>query len=777
MPDFMNVGKSVEKIDSLALAVGAERFTDDFDTGNPLHAALLYSTEPHAEIREIHTAAAEKVDGVVDILHHGNVPRVLHTTAGQGYPEPSPYDRVLFDRVVRFVGDRVALVAAETPEAAREALGKIKVEYKPLEPLFDMEHARDDTSPRLHRDDEHAKIPVVYQPEENLAAEVLMEFGDLDRGFSEADFIVEQIYHTQYISHCAIEPHAVQACFDERGRLVIISTTQVPFHARRIVSRLTDIPIARIRVIKPRIGGGFGGKQEVFLEPLVALVAWRNRRAAKIVLSRREVFVTARTMHPIRIRLKTGVMHDGRITAMEMDGLLNAGAYAPHALTVLSNLGSKTLPMFNKIENMTFHGRSVYTNLPMGGAYRGYGATQGYFAFNQQVDMIARKTGQDMLEYIKAWHIQEGETSRVFEALGEGKKGVAQSVGSCRLDECIERGAEAIGWYQKRDRHAETGADLVRGVGAAVSMQGSAIPRIDMASAYMKMNEDGSFNLAVGATDIGTGSDTILAQIAAEVLRVPVDKIIVYSSDTDHTPFDSGAYASSTTYLSGAAVEKCAREIEEQILERGALLLEADRQNLGLEDGSAADRSTGSEVTYREICESSLYGRDQFQIQAAASQTTDLSPPPFMAQFAEVEVDRRTGRVNVVKLVSAVDCGQPINPVLVEGQVEGAALNGIGLALCEEYLFDSRGAMRNPRFWDYKIYTAVDVPEMETIIIPSHEGTGPFGAKSVGEIAINGPAPAIANAIFDAVDIRMFELPMTPERVWKKLREEVALDH
>ena len=771
MHEYSNIGKPVEKIDSLALAVGAERFTDDFHTGDTLHCALLYSTEAHAEIDAIDTAAAERVQGVVDILHHGNVPRVLHTTAGQGFPEPSPYDRVLFDRKVRFVGDRVALVAAETHRAAREAISRIRVEYKPLDSVFDAEHACDEGAPRLHTSDEHAKIPVVYRPEENLAAEIIMEFGDPERGFAEADYIEEHVYRTQRISHCALEPHAVCAFFDERGRLVIVSTTQVPFHARRIVSRVTGIPVSTIRVIKPRIGGGFGGKQEVFLETLVALVAWRNRRAARIVMSRREVFLSARTMHPVRIMLKTGVVEDGRINALEMDGLLDAGAYGTHALTVLSNLGSKTLPMFNKIEHVRFHGRSVYTSLPMGGAYRGYGATQGYFAFNQQIDIIARKSGQDVLEYIKRWHIREGETSQVFEALGEGTEGVAQHIRSCRLDECIDRGAEAIGWYDSRDKHLRVGADRLRGVGVAVSMQGSAIPRIDMASAYMKMNEDGSFNLAVGATDIGTGSDTILAQIAAEVLEVGVDRIIVHSSDTDNTPFDTGAYASSTTYLSGNAVLQCALKIREQIVGRASILLETDGESLVLERGLVHDRTTGRSVTFSDICESSLYSRDQFQIQATASKTTDLSPPPFMAQFAEVEVDKRTGRVKVVKLVSALDCGQPINPVLVEGQVEGAALNGIGLALCEEYRFDSRGRMLNPRFWDYKLYTAADTPEMETILIPSHEETGPFGAKSAGEIAMNGPAPAIANAVFDAVGVRMFELPMTPERVWRRMRD------
>jgi CO/xanthine dehydrogenase Mo-binding subunit len=771
MSDMLNIGKSVQKIDSLSLATGIERFTDDFYVENTLCCAILYSPHAHAEIRKIDTSAAMKIPGVIDIFHYKNVPRVLHTTAGQGYPEPSPYDTLLFDRRVRFVGDRVALVAAESAQSANEALLRIEVDYKQFEPVFDPEMAMDKDTPKIHIDDEHAMIPATYEPEKNLAAEVKISFGDMKKGFEQTDFIEDHTYSVHYASHCAIEPHAVICYFDERGRLVIISTTQVPFHVRRIVGYILDIPVGMIRVIKPRIGGGFGGKQEVFLEPLIALVAWRHRRAAKICLTRKEVFVSSRTRHAMRIRLKTGVKNDGRITALDMDGLMNAGAYGTHALTVISNVGSKTLPFFNKIENLNFCGRSVYTNLPVGGAYRGYGATQGYFAFNQQIDTIARKTGQDVLEYIKKWHIKEGETSEVFKALGEGKEGVAQAIKSCKLDECIDRGADAIEWYKKRDKRIKVGKNMVKGVGAAVSMQGSGIPKIDMAACSMKMNEDGSFNLYVGATDIGTGSDTILAQIAGEVLGVQFSKIIILSSDTDLTPFDTGAYASSTTYVSGKAVEKCAHEIAMQLKKVASGILGTEHKNLYLDSEKVIDKNTKKAVSYTDIALSSMYEKDQFQIQAHASQTVDESPPPFIAQFAEIDVDLETGKLKVVKFVSAVDCGQPINPTLAEGQVEGAAVNGISYALCEDYNFDSRGRMTNPTFWDYKIFNICDIPEMKTILVGSHEETGPFGAKSIGEIAINGPPPAIANALYDAAGIRVYELPITPQKVWKLLKE------
>ncbi|HEB31148.1 MAG TPA: aldehyde oxidase [Spirochaetes bacterium] len=771
MEEYLNIGKSLRKVDALALAAGEEKFTDDFMTQSPLYTAFLYSPVAHAEIVKVDTFAAEKVPGVADILYYDNVPGVLHTTAGQGYPEPSPYDTLLFDRKVRFVGDRVALAAAETRAAALEAVKKINVEYKELEPLFDIEKAMDEDAPRIHDGDEYTKIPAEYRPERNLAAGIEIGFGDLEKGFSEADYIEEHVYKMHYASHCAIEPHAAVAYFDERGRLVIISTTQVPFHVRRITGAVLDIPVGMIRVIKPRVGGGFGGKQEVILEPIAALVAWRNKRPARVVFSRREVFVSSRTRHPMRIRLKTGVKEDGAITAIEMDGLMNSGAYGTHALTVLANAGGKVLPLFNKISNLKFSGRTVYTNLPVGGAYRGYGATQGYFAFNQQIDMIARKAGLDITDFIKKWHIKEGETSEVFKALGEGKEGVSQIVRSCKLDECIDAGASAIGWQDKRGKRISSGKDRVKGMGVAVAMQGSGIPEIDMAAASMKLNEDGSFNLFVGATDIGTGSDTILAQIAAEVLTVPAEKIIVLSSDTDLTPFDTGAYASSTTYISGAAVEKCALDIKDQLINTASDMLGVSKDGLILRMGKAVDTKTGRKAPFEKISYHSLYIKNQFQIQAQASHTASESPPPFIAQFAEIDVDKKTGEIHVVQFVSAVDCGMPVNPALVEGQIEGAAVNGLSYALCEEYIFDSKGKMLNPGFWDYKIYTDRDIPEMKTIVVNSFEETGPFGAKSVGEIGINGPAPAVANAVYDAVGVRMYETPMTPEKVWTRMKE------
>jgi len=778
MPEFKNVGHSQEKIDSLSLATGSARFVDDFELQEALQVVFLYSPHAHAIITELDASEALDMEGVYDVFYYGNVKQNLHTTAGQGYPEPSPYDSLIFDKKVRYVGDRVAAVLAETKKIAEKALNKIKVKYNKLEPVFDSEKALQEDAPLLHdKDEAYMPIPVYYDPGKNLAAKVRLQFGDLEQARENSDYTFKKTYETHYASHCAMEPHGVATYFDEMGRLVIITSTQVPFHVRRIISRVLDFPLSKIRVIKPRIGGGFGGKQEVFLEQVAALATIKHKKPVKIILTRPEVFQSSRTRHPININLDMGVKKDGQITYLDMQALLNSGAYGAHALTIISNCGSKVLPFLNKIENMHFLGRSAYTNLPVGGAYRGYGATQGYFALNQHLDMIARKLDIDLLKFIKKIHIKEGETSKVFEILGEGTEGVSQKIGSCQLDECIDRGAEEIDWYNKRKKRIKKGDHKLSGVGLAVAMQGSGIPQVDMGSASIKMNDDGSFNLNVGATDLGTGSDTILAQIAAEVLKVDLDKIIVLSSDTDRTPFDVGAYASSTTYVSGKAVEKCAQKIKEQILQVGSGIMECELDELILENGRVVNTSSQKKKTLAEIATHALYSSNQFQIQASASNVPQQSPPPFNAQFAEVEVDQQTGQLEIIKFVSAVDCGQAINPKLAEGQVEGAAVNGISYALTEEYRFSSRGHLMTKNFKEYKIWSAADIPEMKTILVESFEKSGPFGAKSIGEIGINGPIPAIANAIYDAIGIRLYKPPFTADKIYRKLQERGKLDN
>ncbi len=776
--NFVSVGRSVDKIDGLSLATGTGRYTDDFAAPGTLHVAVLYSPHPHALIEDIDVSEAEALPGVVKVLSYknayDNMPKIVHTTAGQGFPEPSPYDAWLFDDKVRFVGDRVAAVAAESLDIAKEAVSRIKVDYTVLEPLFDPEKAMGGGVPVIHDRDEYMPIPVPYEPKRNMMAEKIFTIGDVEKGLAEADSILDRVYHTHYAHHCMMEPHSAFATFDEYGRLVIYTSTSVPFHVRRIVAQVLSYPLRKIHVIKPRVGGAYGGKQEAFMEPLAAKFAIETGRPVKFVLSREEVFMCARTRHPMRVHITTGFKRDGTITALRMDDLMESGAYGTHGLTVLCNAASKVLPLFNKVENLEFIGRTVYTNKPVGGAYRGYGVTQATFGFMQHIDVIARSTGQDILEYIKKWHIKEGEGSPVFEAIGEGKAGVPQVINCCKLSECIDRGAVAIGWYDKRDKRLSPSPDRFRGVGVAVSMQGSGIPLVDMGSAYMKLNEDGSCNLLMGATDTGTGSDTIMCQIAAEVLKVDPEMVIPLASDTDVTPFDDGAYASSGTYVSGGAVRVCAENFLKNILKAASIMLEVPEDRLETIRGVVFDRNDRNRSSdFGAICRFAMYGsgENMHQIQGFGSYTSPVSPPPFIAQFAEVEVDVRTGDVKVVKFVSAVDCGHAINPKMTEGQVEGGVLNGIGFALREQYLFDSNGRMTNPDFGNYKILGSIDVPEIETILIDAYEKTGPFGAKSVSEVCINGPAPAIANALFDAVGIRVLDLPITPDKVLAALKK------
>jgi putative selenate reductase molybdopterin-binding subunit len=764
MADLKSIGRSERRVDSVKLATGRGTFVDDIALPGMLYARILHSPHAHARIVKIDASKARAIPGVAAVLTHEDVPRVPYTTAGQGWPEPSPYDAVMLDRKVRFVGDRVAVVAAEDPEAARRACDAIQVEYEVLPAVLDPERAMDPGAPRIHDQPDASGIK---DPLRNLAAEIVAEVGDVARGFAEAERVFEETYRVPYVQQSSIEPHITITWLDEDHRLMVRTSTQVPFHVRRIIAPLLGIPIRRIRVIKPRIGGGFGGKQEILIEDLCGMLTLRTGRPVRLEYTREEELTAARTRHPQIVTLKTGV-REGRFTAMEMRVLENTGAYGTHALTVMSVTGNRALSLY-RCPNLRYEARAVYTNLAVAGAFRGYGCPQGFFALESHVDEIAHALGEDPLELRRRNHVQEGDEQPIAEVLGEGKEGHRQVIRSCGLPQAILAGAKAIGWSHRRKRLRPAGGVLRRGMGMAIVMQASGIPGVDMGAASIKMNEDGSFNLLVGATDIGTGADTMFCQIAAEALGVPIEKIIPYSSDTDMTPFDPGAYASSTTYISGRAVEKAARLVLQQITEVGGRMLEEKPEDLVLHSGKVCAKD-GRFVTYEQVCLSSLYQKDQFQIMATASHMSYDSPPPFAAVFAEVEVDTETGLVRVLKVVEAVDCGQVVNPQMAEGQVEGAAMQSVGYALYERMPFDAAGRMQFRSFRDYTIAAATDVPEIVTILIPTHEPTGPFGAKAIAEIPINGPAPAIANAVAHATGVRIREIPLTPERVLAALR-------
>ena len=764
-----SVGRSERRVDSVKLATGRGTFVDDIALPGMLQARILHSPHAHARIARIDAAHARSMPGVAAVLTHEDVPRVPYTTAGQGWPEPSPYDAVMLDNKVRFVGDRVAVVAAEDAEIARRACDAIRVEYEVLPAILDPEQAMAPGAPVIHDQPDASGIKDASR---NLAAEIVAEVGSIERGFAEAEQVFEGTYRVPYVQQSSIEPHITITWLDEDHRLIVRTSTQVPFHVRRIIAPLLGIPIRRIRVIKPRIGGGFGGKQEVLLEDLCAILTLRTGRPVRLEYTREEELSAARTRHPQIVTVKTGVK-DGRFTAIEMKVLENTGAYGTHALTVMSVTGNRALSLY-RAPNLRYEARAVYTNLAVAGAFRGYGCPQGFFALESHVDEVAHALGEDPLAFRSRNHVREGDDQPIAEVLGEGKEGFKQLIRSCGLPEAIRLGADAIGWKDRRKTPggrygAASRGGIVRGTGMAIVMQASGIPGVDMGAASIKMNEDGSFNLLVGATDIGTGADTMFCQVAAEALGVGVEKIIPYSSDTDMTPFDPGAYASSTKYISGRALEKAARLVLGQIREVGARMLEEDTEDVVLHNEKVC-ASDGRFVTYEQVCLSSLYQKDQFQIMATASHMSLDSPPPFAAVFAEVEVDLETGLVRVVKLVEAVDCGQVVNPQMAEGQVEGAAAQALGYALFERMPADTEGRMVFRSFRDYTIASAVDMPAIVTILVPTHEPTGPFGAKAIAEIPINGPAPAIANAVWNATGVRLRELPLLPERVLAALR-------
>jgi putative selenate reductase molybdopterin-binding subunit len=810
--DLKTVGKSERRVDSVKLATGRGTFVDDIELPRMMHARILHSPHAHARITRIDASQARAMPGVVCVLTHEDVPRVPYTTAGQGWPEPSPYDAVMLDRKVRFVGDRVAVVAADDPELAQRACDAIKVEYEVLPAILDPEKAMAPGAPVIH---DQADASGIKDPARNLAAEIMAEVGSVERGFAEAERVFEGTYRVPYVQQSSIEPHITITWLDEDHRLMVRTSTQVPFHVRRIIAPLLGIPVQRIRVIKPRIGGGFGGKQEILIEDLCGMLTLRTGRPTRLEYTREEELTAARTRHPQIVTVKSGV-RDGKFTALEMRVLENTGAYGTHALTVMSVTGNRALSLY-RCPNLRYEARAVYTNLAVAGAFRGYGCPQGFFALESHVDEVAAGLGDDPLEFRSRNHVQEGDDQPIAEVLGEGKEGFKLIIRSCGLPQAIQLGAKAIGWADKRRRYgigdganfdgsetidlamhrskgrrqatgraaepdslrrggggsggrdAAAPSSILRGVGMAIVMQASGIPGVDMGAASIKMNEDASFNLLVGATDIGTGADTMFCQLAAEALGVPVEKIIPYSSDTDMTPFDPGAYASSTTYISGRAVEKAARAVREQITAVGARMLEEKPEDLVLH-GQKVCAKDGRFVTYEQVCLSSLYQKDQFQIMATASHMSYESPPPFAAVFVEVEVDTETGLVRVLKVVEAVDCGQVVNPQMAEGQVEGAAIQSVGYALYERMPFDGKGRMQFRSFRDYTIATAIDVPEIVSILVPTHEPTGPFGAKAIAEIPINGPAPAIANAVFHATGVRIRDIPLTPDRVLAALR-------
>jgi putative selenate reductase molybdopterin-binding subunit len=785
---FQRVGKPDAKVDAIKLSQGKPAFTADIDLRNMLYAKVLHSPFAHARIKTIDASKARAYPGVAAVLTWQDIPRVVYSTAGQSDPIPGPLDMFSLDNKVRFVGDRVAFVAAETPEIAGQALKLIDVEYEPLPVILNPEEAMKPGAVILHDEGEYVNF-ADSNPGKNLAAEIKIDIGDVDKGFSEADKIYEADYSVPKVQQTSIEPHVVVTYWDEDDRLVIRTSTQVPFHVRRQMAPVLGLPIKRIRVIKPRIGGGFGGKQEVMIEDVAAHLTIATRRPVMIEYTREEEFTSSRSRHPMRIHMKTGVKKDGTMTANEMRILSDTGAYGCHALTVTGNTGQKSMALYvgdgpyRKSPNIRFYADVVYTNTPPAGAFRGYGVPQGFWPVERHMEKIARDLGINPLEFRLKNTIRSGEFHPFSTAWNEGREPHPEIVNSVGLEQCVQEGKTAIGWDHKYgidNWHSEGKSGSKRkGIGVALVMQGTAIPYLDMGGASIKMNEDASFNLLIGATDLGTGTDTVLAQMAAEVLGVPTDDILVYASDTDITPFDKGAYASSTTYISGTAVVHAAQMAAERIKLRAAKILNGEMEKPGgagivkpdeisLHDKYAFAPDSRS-VSLTEIALDTLHHKEQEQIMGMGSYVSPAAPPPFAAQFAEVTIDIETGAVTVDKLIMAVDSGVIVNPQTASGQIEGGMIQALGYSLCEEMVYDEKGRARECDFKDYHIFRANEIPELKAIFVETFEPTHPFGIKAVAEIPMDGVAPAVGNAILDALGVNMDEIPITPEKIWRTL--------
>ncbi len=749
------VGKNVPKIDAIAITTGKPVYTDDLVVNNALIVKILRSPHAFAEIKAIETSKAQQLSGVECILTYRDVPNVRFTVAGQSYPEPSPYDRLILDKIVRYVGDAVAIVAAIDEKTALKAMCLIQVEYEVLEPVLDFEIAQGHRSVVHPEDDIHNHFDFGMNREMNIVTSHKVEVGDVEQEFKECHVVVEETYYTQAQAQAMMETYRAFNYLDHTGRLVVVSSTQIPFHVRRILSRALQIPMSKIRVIKPRIGGGFGGKQTLVVEIFTAIVTLKTGKPAKIVYDRKETFSCSTSRHAMRLKVRLGADQEGIIRVVDIQGLSDTGAYGEHGPTTFAVVGDKTLPLYNKTKAVRFMGNVVYTNKMPGGALRGYGATQGTFALESTVNKLAEKLNIDPAEIRLKNLIQEGDRYSI---------NANMVLRSSSLNRCIERGKALIDW-DKKYPNREMSNHKVRGIGMAVTMQGSGVANIDTASAEIRLQDDGGFSLLIGSTDMGTGSDTILAQMAAEVLTTSVENIIVNAADTDVSPYDPGSYASSTTYVTGMAVVHAAEELKQKILEMGAKILKVSSEEVEFNGREVRMVDGDKAINLKRLAELTVIGVGNLQLVGNATFGSPISPPPFIAGFAEVEVDRETGEIDLIDYIAVVDCGTVINPNLAKIQVEGGIVQGIGMAMYEDVIYDNKGTMQTNSFMQYKIPSRKDIGNLQVDFQPSFEPTGPFGAKSIGEVVINTPAPAIAHAVYNAVGVRVTKLPISSEKV------------
>ena len=753
-PEYRSVGKSVRKKDSLQLLLGKPVYTEDI-APDALVVKLLRSPHANAMVKTIDTSKAKKVPGVVDVYTWEDVPDQRFSNAGQTYPETSPYDRLIIDRHVRFVGDVVAIVAAENEKAAQTALSRIKVEYDVLEPVLDFRTAKDNPVLVHPEDNWHMLCDLGGDNARNLVGTTSDAGGDIEAVLADCDVVLERTYHTKAYNQAMMETFRTFTQLDRYGRLHVISSTQIVYHVRRILSHALGIPKSRIRVEKPRIGGGFGAKQTAVSEVYPAFVTMKTGRPALCVFSRKESQTCGSPRHEMEIRIRLGANDDGRIRALGVATLSNSGAYGEHGWATVGLTGHKSIPLYTgSLEAFKFDANVVYTNMQPSGAYRGFGATQGQFAVESAVNELAAKLGRDPVELREQNMVREGMAMPAY---------FGEVANACALDRCMQHCSDMFGWKEKFPVR-DMGNGKVRAAGIAMSMQSSGISGIDVGSVTVKLNDDGGYMLLIAAADMGTGCDTILAQMVAEHMECPVDAVSVFGADTDASPYDSGSYASSTTYVTGMAVEKACTQLKERLCAIAAEELGCDAAELRFEGGCVRHEATGRTVSLSEIAAKSQCNC-RLAPEATAQHSSPVSPPPYMVGMVEIELDRETGVVEVLDYAAVVDCGIPINPALARIQVEGGIVQGIGHTLMEDVTRTPKGAIRESSLFTYRLPTRLDTGRINVEFEHSYEPTGPFGAKSIGEIVINTPGPALAQAIYRATGVWHRELPILPEHI------------
>lgn len=749
------INQPVRKKDSMQLLLGKPVYVEDIAPKDALTIKLLRSPHANAIVEEINVSVAKKVPGVVDIYTWEDVPKQRFAIAGQTYPEPSPYDRLILDRHVRFVGDVVAIIAAENEKAALKAMKLIKVNYKILEPVLDFHQAKDNEILVHPEEDWLAQIPVGGDARRNLVASEISGDGDVDAVLADCDEVLEHAYHMRSFNQAMMETFRTYTELDRYGRLHVISSTQIVFHVRRILSRALGIPKSKIRVEKPRIGGGFGAKQTAVSEVYPAFVTLKTGRPAQLIFTREESQIAGSPRHEMEVRVRLGADKDGHIRGLDLYTLSNSGAYGEHGPTTVGLSGHKSIPLYTGgLEAFRFGYDVVYTNTMAAGAYRGYGATQGIFALETAVNELAEKLGIDPTLIREKNMLREGMKMPAY---------YGETANACALDKCMARCKELFHWDEKYPVR-DMGNGKVRAAGVAMAMQGSCISNVDVGSATVKLADDGSFNLIIGAADMGTGCDTILAQMVAECMDCSVDDVAVFGADTDASPYDSGSYASSTTYITGKAVEMACAKLKTQLCGIAAGMLGCSTEEVVFENGRVKQINTEKSVSLAEISVKDQVNNDIAAV-ATASHSSPVSPPPYMVGMVEIELDKDTGEVKILDYVAVVDCGITINPALARIQTEGGIVQGIGHTLFENITYDRNGRPIESSFLQYKVPTRLDMGHLRVEFENSYEPTGPFGAKSIGEIVINTPAPAIAHAIYRATGVWHRELPITPEKI------------